>query len=105
MPYDGSFALTLSLHVSLSVLLKGVVLRRVPTEQSACPALREGSGRQCGFECSAGASTLPYISMGTSSSLAGAVGRPSARKVASCLPVVREAYSTTMIRTSHAHRR
>ena len=98
MPYDGSFALTLSLHVSLSVLLKGVVLRRVPTEQSACPALREGSGRQCGFECSAGASTLPY-KYGTSSSLA------SARKVSSCLPVVREAYSTTMMRTSHAHRR
>ena len=103
MPYDGSFALTLSLHVSLSVLLKGVVLRRVPTEQSACPVLREGSGRQCGFEYSAGASTLHKY--GTSSSLAGAVGRPSARKVSSCLPFVREAYSITMRRTSHAHRR
>ena len=104
MPYDGSFALTLSLHVSLSVLLKGVVLRRVPTEQSACPALREGSGRQCGFECC----RRKYLTLhkyGTSSSLAGAVGRPSARKVSSCLPFVREACSITMIRTSHAHRR
>ena len=42
---------------------------------------------------------------GTSGSLAGAVRRPSARKVSSCLPVVREACSITMIRTSHAHRR